>query len=206
MLKRRMGIFGGTFNPLHLGHLVAAQDASEHFELSRVLFVPCDRPPHKPSHNLAPSAHRVAMLEAALEGSHVFEVCDLEVRRGGTNYSFDTVRELKRLYPDQELVFIIGSDTLFELHSWHAIADLLQLCEFTTLVRPGFDVSEAAGRVKLPPPWPERLLARLAMGHLMNISSSDIRYRVAEGMSIQYLVPRVVETYITEHRLYNNTI
>ncbi len=203
--KPRLGVFGGTFNPVHLGHLIAAQDAADAFDLARVLFVPCDRPPHKPAHQLAPAAHRAAMLEAALEGSLFFEVCDLEVRRGGTNYSIDTIRELTRRHPEHELCFIIGADTLLELHAWKSIGELLELCTFLTLARPGYAVTPAlADRLQLPAPWPEKLLANLATGHQVDISASDIRYRVAEGLRITYLTPPAVEMYIAEHRLYDN--
>ncbi len=203
--KQRLGVFGGTFNPVHLGHLIAAQDAADAFDLSRVLFLPCDCPPHKPARQLAPAAHRVAMLEAALEGSLQFEVCDLEVRRGGTSYSIDTMRELARRYPGSEIYFIIGTDTLLELHTWKAVGELLKLCNFITLARPGSEVAPAAAdRLQLPAPWPEKLLANLAAGHQVDISSSEIRYRVAEGLRITYLTPPAVEMYIMEHRLYHN--
>ncbi len=203
--KRRLGVFGGTFNPVHLGHLIAAQDAADAFDLARVLFLPCDCPPHKTARQLAPAVHRVAMLEAALEGSLLFEVCDLEVRRGGTSYSIDTMRELARRYPGSELYFIIGSDTLLELHTWKSIGELLELCAFITLARPGAEVAPAAAdRLRLPAPWPEKLLANLAAGHQVEISSSEIRYRVAEGLRIAYLTPPSVEMYIMEHRLYHN--
>ncbi len=203
--KQRLGVFGGTFNPVHLGHLIAAQDAADAFDLSRVLFLPCDCPPHKTARQLASTAHRVAMLEAALEGSLLFEVCDLEVRRGGTSYSIDTMRELARRYPAAALYFIIGADTLLELHTWKAIGELLELCSFITLTRPGFAITpDLAGRLQLPAPWPEKLLANLATGHQVDISSSDIRYRVAEGLRIAYLTPPAVEMYIMEHRLYYN--
>lgn len=200
----RVGLFGGTFNPVHRGHLLVAQDAVEAFDLARVLFVPCERPPHKEAGALVSAAHRVAMLEAALEGNERFEVCDLEIRRGGTTYSIDTVRELKKLQSDTEWVFIIGADTLLELHQWKEIDALLELCRFVTLARPGFDLKNArAETLKLKPPWPARLLQDVARGHQMEIASSDIRHRVAEGMSIKYLVPYAVEMYIAEHALYN---
>ena len=203
--KLRLGVFGGTFNPVHLGHLIAAQDAADAFDLSRVLFLPCDRPPHKPARQLASTAHRVAMLEAALEGSLLFEVCDLEVRRGGTSYSIDTMRELARRYPAHDLFFIIGTDSLLELHTWKSITELMELCTFVTLARPGFHVDASMpAKLQLPAPWPARLLERIATGHQIDISSSDIRYRVAEGMRITYLTPPAVEMYIAEHHLYNS--
>ncbi len=201
--KKRLGIFGGTFNPLHVGHLIAAQDAAETFDLTQVLFVPCYTPPHKVPSQLAPVEHRVAMLEAALEGSLLFTVCDLEVRRGGTTYSIDTVTELVRCYPEYQLFFIIGVDTLLELHTWKSIEKLLELCEFITLMRPGYaDPSALATRLNLPERHVPKLLGNMATGHQIEVSSSEIRCRVAEGMSISYLTPPSVEMYIAEHNLY----
>ena len=198
----RIGVFGGTFNPVHMGHLIMAQDALELFELSRILFIPCARPPHKAA-ALASAEHRLAMLQAALEGELRFEASDIEVRRGGMSWSVDTIRELRASYPGAEITLIVGSDSLLELHAWRDVYTLLGLCRVVTLARPGVDL-DALGRVdlKLDPPWPDRLRAQIRVGHLVNISSTDIRYRIAEGMSIRYLVHPAVEMYISEHRLY----
>lgn len=202
-MTARIGVFGGTFNPTHLGHLILAQDAMEAFELTKVLFVPCAQPPHKDASRLAPAAHRAAMLAMAIAGNPDFEFCDVEIRRGGTNYSIDTVRHLQTIYPRHELFFIIGSDSLKELHLWKEIPELLGLCKFITLVRPGF----AAGKsdidaIKLQPTLRSRLAQNIVTAHQIDISSSDIRHRAAEGMSIRYLVPNSVESYIAEHNLY----
>ena len=203
-LKTRIGILGGSFNPVHLGHLILAQDALEAFDLATVLFVPCDHPPHKPAASMVSVEHRAAMLEAALAGALPFEMCDLEIRRGGTTYSIDTVRALAKCYPEDELVFIIGSDTLPELHLWKDARDLLRLCRFVTLARPGFDLKAMTGKsLNLEPDLAKTLLANVAIGHQVDISSSDIRHRVAEGMSIRYLVPDAVDMYIAEHGLYH---
>lgn len=183
--------------------MILAQDALETFDLTTVLFVPCDRPPHKPAASLVSVEHRASMLEAALTGSFPFEMCDLEIRRGGTTYSIDTVRTLAKHYPESELVFIIGSDTLPEFHLWKDARELLRLCRFVTLARPGFDLTAmTAKNLNLEPDLAQALLANVAIGHQVDISASDIRYRVAEGMSIRYLVPDAVNMYITEHGLY----
>lgn len=183
--------------------MILAQDALEAFDLATVLFIPCDQPPHKPATGLVPAEHRMAMLEAALAGALSFEVCDLEIRRGGTTYSIDTVRSLITSHPDDELVFIIGSDTLPELHLWKDAKDLLRLCRFVTLARPGFDLKTITEKnLNLEPELARALVADVAIGHQVDISSSDIRHRVAEGMSIRYLVPDAVDMYITEHGLY----
>lgn len=199
----RLGVLGGTFNPVHLGHLVIAQDALEHFELSKVMFIPCARPPHKVATELAPAAHRLAMLESAIEGDLRFEVSDIELRRGGTSYTIETMRTLAAEHPGVELCFIIGSDSLVELHQWREIEALLSLCRLVTLARPGIDLDALKSLdLRLKEPWPDRIRADIRVGHLVNVSSSDIRYRVAEGLGIRYLVPPGVDMYIAEHSLY----
>jgi len=203
MTNTRIGVLGGTFNPVHLGHLILAQDALEIFELDQVIFVPCDKPPHKDASYVIPATHRLAMLQMALTGNPAFDICDLELRRGGTTYTVDTMRALTRRYQNVELVFIIGSDTLAELHLWKEIDALLNLCRFVTLARPGFDLNTfTEEKLKLPSPWPQTLLRQVAQGHVVEISSSDIRHRAAEDMRIRYLVPSPVELYIAEHNLY----
>lgn len=201
--QRRLGILGGTFNPIHTGHLILAQNAIEVFDLSQVLFVPCASPPHKDTSALAPAAHRLAMVTEAIEGNLMFEVSDVEIQRGGVSYAIDTVSALLDRYADTELCFIIGSDTLTELHLWRHIHSLLTLCRFVTLARPGYDLAAIRpADLHLDPPWPERLLENAQGSRLIDISSSDIRHRVAEGLSIRYLVPEAVEMYIAEHGLY----
>ena len=198
----RTAVFGGSFNPVHLGHLNAALDALEQFELDRVLFVPCACPPHKPPGAMAPAAHRLAMLAIAARDEPRFGVSDIEIRRGGVSYTVDTLRTLRAQSPAADWHFIVGADSLLELHLWREIGALLELCTFVTLARPGFDVAEAAQRIPLPPPWPERLAARVAEGHRMDIAASDIRRRLAAGRSVRYLVPAGVLEYIQSHGLY----
>jgi len=202
-IKHRIGILGGTFNPIHLGHLIVAQCALESLDLTRLLLVPCARPPHKPRANLTEAEHRLAMVELAIEDNPWLEACDLEVRRGGVSYAIDTVRELHAANPGAEFFFVIGSDTLAELHQWKDIYNLLPLCRFVAFTRPGREAPvPRESDLHLDAPWPARLLKDVVTGRRIEISSSDIRYRVAEGMSIQYLVPQPVAVYIAEHRLY----
>ena len=198
-----IGILGGSFNPVHVGHLILAQDAMERFELERVCFVPCAQAPHKAAEMLAPAEDRFAMLDVAIEGDPRFAVSRVEIDRGSVSYTIDTVREFRRLFPDSRLHFIIGADTLTELKSWRSIGELLDLCAFVTLARPGFRSTDLRDEdIGLPPPWPDRLRARVAAGHAVEISSTDIRMRLAEGLRIRYLVPETVEMYISEHHLY----
>ena len=201
--QTRLGILGGTFNPVHIGHLILAQNAMEIFDLAKVLFLPCYRPPHKGRSVLLESRHRQAMLENALEGELRFDVCDVEIERGGISYTVDTLKELRQTYSDSSLHFIVGTDTLTELHTWKDIYRILDMCTFVSLCRPGTDLARISEEsLRLDPPWPDRLLANVATGRLIDVSSSDIRYRVAEGLSIRYLVPDAVEMYIAEHGLY----
>ncbi|MEI6149456.1 MAG: nicotinate-nucleotide adenylyltransferase [bacterium] len=201
--KDRIGVLGGTFNPVHMGHLIMAQDALEQFDLNTVTFVPCACPAHKPARDVAAAEHRLAMLEAAVEGDLRFEVSDIEIRRGGISYSIDTAREIKQLHPDSDIFFIIGSDSLPELRLWKDIDQLLDLCRFVTLARPGTDLDNPDLRDPMPGDARSPLLReQIRVGHLVNISSTDIRYRIAEGMSIRYLVHPAVEMYITEHSLF----
>jgi len=199
--KNKLGILGGSFNPVHSGHLILAQTALETYELDQVLFVPCARPPHKDPGMLLPGQVRMEMLEAALEGDPRFETCSVELDRGGVSYAVDTLTELTADFPDSDFYFIIGDDTLVELYLWHRIHDLLPLCTFVTFARE-YDSPIRPEALHLDPPWPERLLANVTLGRRFDVSSSDIRHRVAEGMSIRYLVPDAVDMYIAEHHLY----
>lgn len=196
----RTGILGGSFNPVHTGHLLMAQDAMEFFSLDRVLFVPCALPPHKDDNGLAPAVCRAAMLQAAVAGIPFFEVCTMELERGGRSYTIDTVRELRRRYCEDDFFFIIGDDSLAELPKWRRIDELLDLCRIVTLARPGVVLAE-----KVPELGRERrehLRRHRRIGHALNVSSTEIRERVASGRPISYLVPGDVAQYIARHRLY----
>ena len=204
-LQQHIGILGGTFNPIHIGHLVLAQRALEHFDLARIIFVPCAAPPHKSSTNVISGRHRMAMIESAIGWNPSFEVSNIELLRTGFSYAIDTVRALRGQYPRASFSFLIGADSLLELHKWRQIDELLEMCRFISFSRPGFDVETIQPTdIPLPPPWPERLLSDLALGLHLDVSSTDIRYRIAEGLSIRYLVPPEVEMYIAEHGLYES--
>lgn len=201
----KIGILGGTFNPIHLGHLILAQTALEIHDLSKLLFVPCFEPPHKITPDLLGANHRVAMVKAAVEGSFCFEVSLVEIERGGVSYAVDTVTGLQEMYPGSELFFIIGTDTLRELHMWKDIYSLLPLCHFVAFSRPRHEMDTLRpDDMQLDPPWPQRLFQNTVRGRHIDISSSNIRYRIAEGLSISYLVPPAVEMYIAEHGLYGS--
>ena len=199
----RIGVLGGTFNPVHVGHLILGHSAVEALDLSTVLLLPSAIPPHKEPARLLSGEHRLAMLQCAVEGDLIFEVSDMELQRGGTSYAIDTIVKLRNAKPNADLFFIIGADSLVELHLWKDVYRLLELCAFVSFMRPGVaPESLRPENLKLQAPWPERLLANLVAGRGVDVSSSDIRHRIAEGMSIRYLVPPAVDMYIAEHGLY----
>jgi len=200
---KRIGIIGGSFDPLHLGHLVIAQDAAEHLGLSEVVFIPAAIPPHKQHVRQVDAGHRLNMLKLALEADARFSVSDIEIRRGGLSYSVDTIKALGAIHHDADLFLIIGSDTLVELHTWHRVEELLQMCTVATILRPGIDSLDAIGqKIKLPERYRATLMDHVVAAHRVGISSTEIRRRVAEGKGIRYLVPPAVEAYIYEQGLY----
>ena len=202
-MGKRIGVFGGSFNPIHHGHLVLAQDVMEACELDEVLFIPCGSPNHKAAAGLAPAEHRMRMVELVTESDFRFTSFDLEIRRGSTSYTVETLEELQAECPDDEFYFMVGTDSFPELSDWHRIHDLLARFTVIGLVRPGFEIDALAEiEFGLAPGLKERLLEQVVRGHAIGISASDIRARVAEGMAIRYLVPVEVEMYIAEHGLY----
>ncbi len=198
----RIGVFGGSFDPVHMGHLTIAQDAVEQLELDRLIFMPAAIPPHKQGHTLAEGRHRFEMLQLATEGNLSFEVSDMELQRGGVSYTFDTMRQIQFEHPGAELFFIVGLDSLTILHSWKNVEQLLEMCTVVPFARGGEDPAKIAEQIQLSNVWKERLLECLIRIHEVEISASEIRMRLAEGLSIRYLVPPEVEMYIAEHHLY----
>ena len=199
--RSKIGILGGTFDPIHLGHLLLAQDAMEQIGLDRVKFIPSAMPPHKRMTGFAPAAQRLAMVKLAVRGNDRFEVDDLEIRRGGKSYSIDTLTELRRREPNADFYFIIGTDSLRELHTWREVGRLVRLCAFVTVARPGF-VARPVVDQRLDASARRRLRQHALRGHACAIASRDIRARVASGRSIRYLVPDAVREYIRRRRLY----
>jgi nicotinate-nucleotide adenylyltransferase len=199
--RRRIGILGGTFNPIHLGHLLIAQDAMEQMKLDVVKFIPSATPPHKVVENLASERDRMRMIELAIRGNDRFEMDDVEIRRGGKSYSIDTLTELRRRDPRANFYFIIGADSLRELHLWREVERLVKLCTFVTVPRPGFEAKPAIDP-HLNAATRRRLRQHVLRGHACDIASREIRSRVANGRSIRYLVSDAVYEYIRRRRLY----
>ena len=200
---RRVGIFGGTFDPVHIGHLLIAQDATEKLNLAELIFIPASIPPHKQHLKQSSSEHRLNMLNLAVKADARFDVSDIEARRGGVSYTFDTLCNIQTAYSNIELVLIVGSDTLIDLHNWYNIDELLELCEVASFMRPGeSEFQFIKQKVKLSEHHKIRVLENTFESHMVGISSSEVRMRVAEGLGIKYLVPPEVEMYIFEHGLY----
>lgn len=203
MLPMRIGIFGGTFDPVHLAHLILAEQCREQGKLDQVWFVPAARPPHKQDRPLTPFTRRVEMLALAIAGQPAFRIEELEKDRSGPSYTVDTLSEIHQRDPEAELSLLLGSDCLPDLPHWRAPAQIAALAEFLIWNRPGWPVSSAdqlRKSLSLAPEVPLRY--GVVLGFQIDISSRDLRRRAHERHSLRFLVPRAVECYIENHRLY----
>lgn len=194
----KIGIMGGTFDPIHTGHLLAAEKAREQCGLDQVWFIPSYMPPLKAGEPGAGGEHRYAMAEAAVETNEAFRVRDIELKRGGVSYSYDTAHELMSRYPGHSFAYIIGSDRINDLAQWHRIEELARLVSFIGLERPG-----ESARPDLLPPYLREKLTIVEMPAI-GISSTDIRRRLNAGLSVRYMVPDSVDQYIRRHGLYES--
>jgi nicotinate-nucleotide adenylyltransferase len=199
-----IGLFGGSFNPIHNGHLIVARAVGERLGLDRVVFIPSPNPPHKPGADLADTADRLEMVRRAIAGETGFDCSDLEIRRSGPSYTILTVQEFSRLEPGRPLCWIIGADSLAELHSWYHLAELVELCRIVTAARPGFDQPNLAELARmLPAEQVRRLQGDILPTPRIDISATDIRRRITAGRSVRYLVPDPVLEYIHKRDLYS---
>ncbi|HNS50443.1 MAG TPA: nicotinate-nucleotide adenylyltransferase [Anaerolineae bacterium] len=195
-----LGVLGGTFDPIHHGHLVAAQEAWWQLKLDRVLFVPAGIPPHKRGRRITSAVHRLRMVEMAIAGKPHFAVSRVDLDRGGPSFTLDTLQLLREeVGPDERLYFIEGADSLAEILLWHKPQAILELCDLAVVRRPGVTIDLAGLDAKLP-----GLAARVHWVEMpwLDISSSNVRARVEQGRPISYLVPECVEAYVLEHALY----
>jgi nicotinate-nucleotide adenylyltransferase len=190
----KIGFLGGSFDPVHFGHLLAAQDAYEQHGLDRLVFVPAAQAPLKPADVQTGPEDRLAMLRGAIEWDKRFEVSDVELRRGGVSYTIDSARHFRALYPRDDLYWIIGGDQLPQLHRWKDIGELVRLVSFIFLERPGFPVKAA-------PDLPGLRLHRCD-GHLIAVSSTELRERVRHNLSLDYFMPAAAIRHIKAHNLY----
>ena len=183
---KKIGIFGGSFDPIHHGHLILAREALETLALDQVLFVPAAQSPHKPGHALANAAARWQMLQAAIACESAFAASRLELDRPAPSYSIETIKQLRAETSDAKFFFLVGEDNLVKLPTWHRFAELAQLVQFVVLDRTG-QVADS--------PYP-------TIRRLIDISATTIRKRVASGRSVRYLVPEAVEEIIRRQQLY----
>jgi nicotinate-nucleotide adenylyltransferase len=218
-LTLKLGILGGTFNPIHYGHLAAAEEVRERLKLDRILFIPSHLPPHKQEADIPSAVQRFEMVRLATMGNPHFETSDIELNRQGKSFTVDTIETLRTTYPHAELNFITGLDTFLEIETWNRWDRLLSLCSFVVLSRPGYHfidlvkigfMKQAEQEMnKLDQGELRQAVVRsgaytvcLEMIPLYDISSTDIRRRIKEGGSIKYLLPEPVEIYIMKNRLY----
>jgi nicotinate-nucleotide adenylyltransferase len=201
----RVGIYGGTFNPVHHGHLLVARDAMEALALDRLLFLPNARSPLRQGEKLAPAADRLAMLRLALEGEPRCDVCELETERGGTSYTVETLRSLRGTHPNGILFFLMGADSLETFDRWVAPEEIVHLAQVVALPRPGFDAAKALAELFRRAPNLTEKVSLLPEGRHIDISATEIRQRAREGKSLRWLVPDGVAEYVKRKGLYGRS-
>lgn len=217
MTRRKTGIFGGTFNPIHYGHLRAAEEAGEALGLEKILFIPSGNPPLKVN-DLAPSVDRYEMVRLAIETNKLFHISDAEIRRTGKSYTLETILSLRETYRDDQLYLILGIDSFLEMPSWYHPERLMELTDFVVISRPGYDFKSLGLQLNAvkdvlhqldcremeiyrPGPGNRGRIILLNVSPL-DISATGIRRLVREGKSVKYLLPEAVESYIISNRLY----
>ena len=186
----KIGILGGTFNPVHIGHLILAEEAREKLGLDRVIFVPTYLPPHKGNSDIAPARERLAMVKIAIRGNKNFLASDIEIKRDGRSYTIDTIKEFKKRYPGDELYFIIGSDLLKYLDEWKDLSEIIRMVEFIVATRPGYALEKIPSYIKTLPI------------RAVDVSAYEIRECIKENKSFRYLVPEGTFDYINKKGLY----
>lgn len=188
--KMRIGILGGTFDPIHIGHLILAEEARGILCLDKVIFVPAYIPPHKKQRQITPADDRYAMVSRAVKSNPFFEVSDLELKRQGVSYSVETVREIKTLFPKAQIYFIAGSDSLREFSSWKEADLLAGMSKLVIAQRPGYSLQKT---------FPNTRVIEI---NAFDISSTQLRRRIKNGKSVYYLIPEEARKYILEKQLY----
>jgi len=196
----KIGILGGTFDPVHLGHLIVAEEVRIRLGLSEILFVPAGQPWLKIDHAVTAAVHRVEMVRRAIAGNPNFKLCTLEIERPGLSYTVDTITALRERLGAQSFFFILGSDTLAEFHLWKDPDKLVRMCQLVVMPRVGLSLSGLNSLEAHVPGVIDRVI-KLNVP-VIDISSSKIRQYVSQGLSVRYLVSDDVEEYISEHKLY----
>lgn len=195
----KIGIMGGTFNPVHNGHLFIAEEVRLKYGLDEILFIPVGKPPHKVDNEILNSVHRYEILKLAIRGNDKFSVSDIEIKREGYTYTIETLRKLASL--NAELYYIVGADTILTLEKWKKFDEVAKICSFIGISRPGVSESKLESvKLKLI----EKFDVKLDLCYIdgVNISSTDIRNRIKSGQNIKYLLPDAVAEYIYANQLY----
>lgn len=193
---------GGTFNPIHYGHLIMCEGIREEFKLEKVIFIPARIPPHKTDNKIIEAYDRLKMVRLAITDNPFFEASDMEMKRDGSSYTIDTLMAFKKIYGEQKRLFlIVGADSLVQIETWKNFSDIFKLAEIIVASRPNTQESCLENTIiKLVSQFGAKIMK--FSGKAMNYASTDIRRRVEEGLSIKYLVPPAVEAYIRKNRLY----
>jgi len=189
-LNMKIGILGGTFNPIHIGHLILAEEAREKLGLDKIVFVPTNLAPHKDNSDIALAAHRMSMVKLAISDNPYFSVSDLEIKRDGRSYTIDTIKEFRIGHPRDDLYFIIGSDLLKYLEEWKDLDEIIKMVKFIVATRPGYALDQIPTHISTLPI------------RAVDISGFEIRDAIREGKSFRYLVPESVFGYINKRKLY----
>jgi nicotinate-nucleotide adenylyltransferase len=201
MKKKKIGIMGGTFNPIHIGHLILGQTALEQFQLDKVLFMPTKNPPHKRYEHILDDAIRAKMVELAIEDNPHFELSTFEMDREGTTYTADTLLQLTKLHPEEEYYFIVGADSLFYIDKWKDPDTIFKLSKLVAAVRDHKSIEEMVQKINELNGTFHGSIELLSSPNI-DISSSDIRERTKNGMDIRYYVTPKVASYIQKNNLY----
>jgi nicotinate-nucleotide adenylyltransferase len=192
-----IGIIGGTFDPIHMGHLLIAEQARDHMQLDKVWFIPTGHPPHKQGHEITSAKHRLEMVQIATEENSAFQVLDWEIKREKLSYTIDTVNWAVETYPAYQFSLIVGTDMVNNLPSWYHIEKLVQQVSIIAMHRPGFTVESLPAFIEEKVRWVEDAVE-------ISLSASQLRENITSGRSFRYAVPREVCRYIEEHRLYES--
>lgn len=202
MAKKKIGIMGGTFNPIHNGHLILGQTAFEQFELDEILFMPNRKPYYKKMSNAVTDEQRCDMVKLAIEGNEAFSFSDIEMKREGDTFTIDTLRILTEENPDCEYYFIMGADSLFHFDSWKEPEEITKLAVLLVATRESMASFDIESQIEYLQSEYENARIRCLFSPNLEISSSQLRKRCREKKSIRYLVPDSVASYIQEHQLY----
>lgn len=200
----KIGLYGGTFDPPHLGHLVSAQALADELGLDQVIFIPSGSPPHKMDHAISPAEHRLQMLHRAAADNPRFQIDEWELRQAAPTYTYNTVLHFKARYPDAVLYWLIGLDSLRDLPSWHRFDELIEIITIATAWRGGLEIEPILAdlRRQLTAAQFDKLHRNIVRTPQIEIAAHDLRRRVRENRSLRYLVPAAVEAYIREKGLY----